>query len=339
MLSKTARLQEYVVQEITSGHLPPGHLIMSRHQLAQKFQCSRTVVERAIGALVKAGYLTSRQGSGTYVAEAEPQRKLRLLRLVSNRYAASVDQFSPLLSPGDEADLPIVLYSKERAQMMPEALASPDGAVIWDAPAPGFLSILEHLKRLGVPQLLLNRSYTGFDSVCTDVKASIREGLAWLLIEAGRDIAFVSYQPSSLRPYLADRIIAFFAAAIELGAHISPDHCILETRGDHLRQIADIALRLFGNADKCPRGLFVMDCDLVLPLVVAAQSYGLQAGRDFKLLTFDEIPALKGYRGIGMMRQRFTLFGKEIHRWITQVAGAEKKTFEALIKTELLTVQ
>jgi GntR family transcriptional regulator len=63
------RLRDELLQEITSSQLQPGTKLPSEGQLAKRFQVSRATVRDAVRALVEAGYVIRRHGSGSYVTE------------------------------------------------------------------------------------------------------------------------------------------------------------------------------------------------------------------------------------------------------------------------------
>jgi GntR family transcriptional regulator len=63
------RLRDELLEEITSSQLQPGARLPSEGQLAKRFNVSRATVRDAVRALVEAGYVTRRRGSGSYVTE------------------------------------------------------------------------------------------------------------------------------------------------------------------------------------------------------------------------------------------------------------------------------
>jgi GntR family transcriptional regulator len=63
------RLRDELLEEITSSQLQPGTKLPTEGQLAKRFNVSRATVRDAVGALIEAGYVTRRRGSGSYVAE------------------------------------------------------------------------------------------------------------------------------------------------------------------------------------------------------------------------------------------------------------------------------
>ena len=63
------RLRDVLLEEITSSQLPPGTKLPSEGQLAERFEVSRATVRDAVRALIEAGYVIRRRGSGSYVTE------------------------------------------------------------------------------------------------------------------------------------------------------------------------------------------------------------------------------------------------------------------------------
>jgi GntR family transcriptional regulator len=63
------RLRDVLMDEITSSQLPPGTKLPTEGQLSQRFGVSRATVRDAVRALIEAGYVVRRRGSGSYVTE------------------------------------------------------------------------------------------------------------------------------------------------------------------------------------------------------------------------------------------------------------------------------
>ncbi|MGE5482956.1 MAG: GntR family transcriptional regulator [Bacteroidota bacterium] len=62
------QIQEILRQKILAGY-PPGQRIPSEAELQDHFKVSRATIRKAIDALVSAGVLERKRGSGTYVVE------------------------------------------------------------------------------------------------------------------------------------------------------------------------------------------------------------------------------------------------------------------------------
>ena len=333
MLTKTSLIEQYLLDGISSGHLVPGSKIPSRNQLCQRFRCSRTIVECAIRQLMLNGYLSGKQGSGTFVINRTPPgQKVNNLTILCD---FDVDRHSEIDMPSlnfEDLNISVKFLSINKIQTDFERISTPGTAVVCLRPDIGKIPFLEKLQKRNIPVLLLNRDYEGFDYIITDPHSSIREGVSWLLIESGRDIGFISRRPTLKRPYQAERILSFYEAAIEFGAHLNPDWCISKNFRNYTEDIAEVGQKLFGS-QKHPSGLFVLDMDLVLPLVAYGQSYGLAPGKDYKLLTFDRIRELEQLGNIAMLKQPELLYEKEIRRWLNSLHT--NAPFKSALKTEL----
>src|SRR5262249_62217604 len=63
------RVAEKLLAKIRSDGLAPGTRLPSEHAMAQHFGVSRTVMREAIALLKADGLLTTRKGSGAFVAQ------------------------------------------------------------------------------------------------------------------------------------------------------------------------------------------------------------------------------------------------------------------------------
>lgn len=335
MEEKWSQLENQLLREIAQGRYRAGEKLPSRNRLAARFGCSRATVEHAIASLTRAGYLTARRGSGTTVLTPKPDRKLKRVWLIaSGNVLEDWRCSSGMMFSAESFGCPVGTIEFERLTEKWEALSAPGSAAIWFMPGPERLERLETLRRRGIPQLLINRSYRDFDCVATEPESSLREGLAWLLIEAGRELALISGRPSVDFPYIAERQLAFFRLAAELGAKLRPEWIHAVAAGDPLGELGAIASGVFGSTHR-PRGICLLDQTLAIPLAVAARSYGLELGRDWFLLTFDQVPELGSSHGTGMLSQQYPVFLREAVRWVRSAAGTGAP-FRVFIKTELI---
>lgn len=336
MLSKVEIIKNKLLTDIKRGVFRIGEKITSRNKLCRKYNYSRTTVDRAIKELTTAGYLASRQGSSTYVISDKAIDSPQQLFVISGFEGQNTNHaIRELFSP--EIDLNIPLSGMNEQEVAPNInrLCQPGSAIIWNSPSMKSIHLMDYIDKAGIPQILINRKYNDYDYVATDAKSSIKEGLSWLMIEAGRDIAFLSPKATTDKPYLHERIIAFYESCFELGAHLSPDSIFSRNFIDVPSEIAEVGRKLFANR-KPPKGIFVMHQNLILPLVTVAQTYGFIPGRDYKLLTFDYISGLENYTGIGMLKQQMKQFFHEAADWLFKNPSIQKQPFRKNIKTELV---
>jgi len=69
-VARGSRVEEVrlgLLEDLTNGELPVGAKLVNEQELASRFDVSRLTVREAVAALVTAGYLERRHGSGTYV--------------------------------------------------------------------------------------------------------------------------------------------------------------------------------------------------------------------------------------------------------------------------------
>ncbi len=78
------QLKDALLTLIQDGQLQEGDPIPTERELGERFQVSRITVRRAIDELARHGYLTSRQGKGTFVAKPKIQRPMSQLKSFSS---------------------------------------------------------------------------------------------------------------------------------------------------------------------------------------------------------------------------------------------------------------
>jgi biotin operon repressor len=336
MLSKVEIIKSKLVADIKRGVFRIGESITSRNKLCRKYNFSRTTIDRAIKELTDAGYLTSHQGSRTYVISDKPIDKPQRLFVISGFTGMSNGAtIKDLFFPEIDFEIPFSGLPEQDVTNNLNLICQPGTAVIWISPSMESIHLMDYLAKTGIPQILVNRKYADYDYVATDAKSSIKEGLSWLMIEAGRDIAFVSYKASTEKPYLHERIIAFYESCVELGANLNPDSIFSRNFDDIPSEIAEVGRAIFADG-KPPKGIFVMHQALTIPLVTVAQTYGFIPGRDYKLLAFDYTQGLENYTGIAMLKQQMKQLYLEAAGWLKSNPTCKHEPFKKEIKTELI---
>ncbi|MER7370422.1 GntR family transcriptional regulator [Nonomuraea wenchangensis] len=80
------QIAESLRSEINSGQLPPGGRLPTVRDLAERFGVSRNTATKAIALLKTEGLITARTGSGAYVREPHPIRRLGPDRYARHRW-------------------------------------------------------------------------------------------------------------------------------------------------------------------------------------------------------------------------------------------------------------
>ncbi|WP_248722490.1 GntR family transcriptional regulator [Seonamhaeicola sp. ML3] len=83
MVPKYMQIINSIIDNVSIGNIKIGEKIPSINTLSQEFYLSRDTVERAYNILKKKNVVVSVRGRGTYIAEADLTRKLKILFLVN----------------------------------------------------------------------------------------------------------------------------------------------------------------------------------------------------------------------------------------------------------------
>lgn len=73
LASKFGQITEILKKAIEAGDFGEGQRVTSENELSRKYGISRNTVREAISSLVQQGYLTRKQGKGTFVTNRRPQ--------------------------------------------------------------------------------------------------------------------------------------------------------------------------------------------------------------------------------------------------------------------------
>ena len=326
-MHKSQMLQDMILNEICSGHWKPGDPIPSRNQLCRKYKCSRNTVERAVSSLKQRGVLVSNQGAATRVSSHSGRRAAagpsELFVVSGNLHEHSERAIRELFFPDLESSINVRAIRETDLLRHMDIVSRPGTAMIWVTPAVDSLWFMAHLERANVPQLLINRNYLHYNFAGTDSLASIRKGVEWLRSVAGPECALVSG-------------IAFYETAAVLNMSMRPEHIQVMPIQDLPAQISEIGSRLFASGNT-PAGIVVLDSRITVSLVTLGHTYGKAPGRDYYLLTYDFLPELCKYDGIGMLRQQNEKLYLESQRWLLDGYAEKHLPFHSAIPADLIT--
>ena len=337
MISKVDILKEKIIGEISSGKIKPGNLLPSRHQYMRRYNCARGTIDSAISGLSKDGFIYSRQGGGTYVAEKSSNNAIQQICIIdtseiSERIGTGLQ--SGNLAGECQGTLPCSIYAVDDAYVNLDKFARPGNGVVWVRPSYDLYMAMNYLANLGIPQLLIGRSFGDFDFITTDAKKGIKEGLENLNgVSSG--IAFVSEPNNPDRPYLAERQIAFYQSCVELGISMRGEWIFDFDMTSFSSEISRIGQQLFlGN--NTPRAIFLSNFSTAMPLITFAEAHGKTLGQDFDMLVFDKEPTLMNRPGVLILKQEWEQMAETVIEWISAKKTDIKKEFKRKIKTELI---
>jgi len=88
------QVYEIIVKGISNGAYPPGSLLPSENQLAERYNVSRPTIRAAFARLVERGFVNRQRGVGTFVAES-PSIVNPLYQLLDMHERISARGFTP----------------------------------------------------------------------------------------------------------------------------------------------------------------------------------------------------------------------------------------------------
>ncbi len=308
MLSKVDTIKQKILDDIRQGRLKPGEPLYSRHQFMTRYGCSRGSIDTAIKELSESGYVYSRQGAGTYVAETFPAtRDITRFFVVENfRKAYTADDFlySSYIVSEIQRLTPCFLYRADEININLRHIVRPGSGVIWLRPSYDKMMQMDYIASGGVPQVLIGRRFGDYDYIDTDSRESVAEGLEWLKYNAGPELAFIARSYKTDFPYIAERQTDFYEALVGARMTIRPEWLHVRDFFDIEGELNLIADRLFSDPKTAPRAIYIDFCDIVPRFVAMAELRGFLPGRDYFLVAFDYIESLDGRQGIGLLAQR-----------------------------------
>jgi DNA-binding LacI/PurR family transcriptional regulator len=320
-LSKVDTLKLKIIEDITLGVLQPGDKVYSRHQFMRRYTCSRGSIDKAVAALVKEGFLFSRQGAGTFVANRESvASKTERVYLIGNFGKKSA--YSQIFQAGSLAaelqkrtDCFLCDYTDVNVNL--ENITRAGTAVIWDHPDHNQMMVMNYLRQLGVRQILVHRTFADYEYITMDYKAGISEGLDWLL-EWSNEIAFFTTWTHTSSPFIAERQLCFFELAICKDIKVPSNWFFndIDRKDDSFKKVEEQALKIF-KSDNPPKAIYADYCLHAPSIISAAQACGLKAGRDFRLLTFDYEHILAKNAGVAMIKQDMNAFKDKLVDWVS----------------------
>lgn len=80
-MKKYEIVYEKITYEIENGHYPLGTILPTESKLSDYFDCSRVTIRKSLSELEKDGYISKRQGSGSFVIKDVVRSKIVLLIL------------------------------------------------------------------------------------------------------------------------------------------------------------------------------------------------------------------------------------------------------------------
>lgn len=119
------QVESELLRRIRDGELAPGQRLPTETDLAADWGVNRLTIRQAMGELARAGHVTVRQGSGTFVAEAPMVVELALPRMPSTDADAGSTASIAEFVQQDQTETLIDISAQDSTAGIAEHLAAP----------------------------------------------------------------------------------------------------------------------------------------------------------------------------------------------------------------------
>jgi DNA-binding LacI/PurR family transcriptional regulator len=289
-------VKERLIEEIRA--LKPHDRLPSRTALADKYNAARTTIERAISELIGEGYLYARDGSGTYVAERSEGLKPRAGTLSIGLIIPDImhDTYPGILRGVEDVtnrhDISLVVCNtdnqvdKQSNYIQKLIDAGINGIVIVPAiVGAADLDPFHKLEELNIPVVFCNRGIDGIEApkVVSNNFYGAYIAVKHLIQSGCRSIAYIS-RPVYSTSY--ERYQGYTSALAEAQIPVREELVLFEPSFDLERQGYDSVNGMLQSGLR-PDGIFCFNDGIALGAYEALTKHQLQAGKDIKLIGYD----------------------------------------------------
>lgn len=282
------------------AEMKPHDRIPSRNVLADTFQAARTTVERAISEMIGEGYLYSRDGSGTYVAEATTalngedgvEIKSWGLLIPDIQHYNYPDIARGVGDVASEHEMNLIIcntddeYAKQSRHIDRMIASKVKGLIIVPAIfGKADLTPFYRLQEAGIPFVFCQRTIEDIAAPRVIANQFFAGYMAAKhLIDAGRRM--IGYISRPLYSISSDRYMGYLSALNEAGLPARRDLVAFETAFESEEEGYASALRMLDGSDK-PDAFFCFNDRIARGVYAAAAEKGLAVGRDLAIVGCD----------------------------------------------------
>jgi len=302
IISKHSLITSWIKQEIESGRLRPGDKLPSESEICLRFGVSRSSARQAISNLVRAGWVESKKGIGTYcLARRSPQADdFALVCYYATSYifpriamgferATQRGGFHMILNQTEanvEKERGVLLKLKERGvrgiAIEPVIAGSEEGIAPRDLESTNYQLLCE-IQDAGIQVVLMDNTFgdNRFPAIVLDDIATGTLAARYLADRGHRDIAIVysqEHRPFRLRRQGAVEHLA--ALGVE-----TPAHRLLSV--GPVRESSAFFERYFASQPVLPSAFLCCNDEMAIALHGAAHSRGYSIPADFSVISVD----------------------------------------------------
>ncbi|WP_165971942.1 substrate-binding domain-containing protein [Paenibacillus piri] len=293
------QVKEHLIRHIAS--LKPNDRLPSRTVLSETYQAARTTIERAVSELIGEGLLYARDGSGTYVSEANTGNALLEGNGVKT-WGLLIPDILHYIYPGivrgvgdvaNNHDVNVIIcntdneYEKQTKHINKLIESKVHGVIIVPAISGAIdLQPFYKLKESGIPFVFCHRMLEGIQAprVISNNFYAGYIATKHLIASGCKKIAYISrpvYSASS------DRYQGYVCALSEAGIPVRRDRILFESSFETDGEGYYSAQRILAGDDR-PDGIFCFNDGIAKGAYDAAGEAGLKVGTDLGIAGCDD---------------------------------------------------
>ena len=300
------RVKEALVEDIAS--LKPDQRLPSRTALVNKFNVTRTTIDRAISELIGEGYLYSRDGSGTYVAmnsERSPRLTMRNNSLIGVVLPSIMhDTYQGILRAIEDTahknGINVIIcntdnYIEKQGSYINKLVEAEVGGIVIVPALIGQFSWspFDWLRENNIPFVFCNRGIPGLEAPLVVASNFYGGYLATkhLIDQGHRLIAFVS---RPLYSSTLDRYQGYICALAEANIELNEEYVMFEESFINERPGFEVTQKVLRNNPR-PDAILSSNDMVTLGAYEAIIANGLRVGADIGLVGNDNEYSYEGF--------------------------------------------
>ncbi|MFD2202612.1 GntR family transcriptional regulator [Shivajiella indica] len=330
-IPKYIQIVKAIKSLIVADSLRYGDKIPSINNLSNEYYLSRDTVEKAYVILKKQGIIESVKGKGYYISHHSDLSKYRILLLFNKLSSYKKEIFNALIvALEDRGEISFHVHHCEY-DLLKKIIEKQKEAFDYYVIMPHFKKDQEEkavalLKTLPKEKLIfLDNKLEGipcYGAVFQDFKSDIYEALNTLLPRLEKYMKLLMVFPShSNYPYPEKILLGFKKFTVEVGVDFEVISEISEER----------------KLEKGEAYIVIEENDLVNLIKKARETNGLEIGKNFGILSYNETPLKEVLQnGITVISTDFSAMGKTAAEMILNKKGnLVKNKFKVIVRASL----
>lgn len=338
------QVYEAIKADILNNHYRESDFLPSERELGDMFQVDRVTVRKALDLLVAEGLVEKTASVGTRVKLPDyslitgktimfilPKRGNEDERITGS---FNSNLFYVVEEECKERRCRVIYTTIDEDERLVECLKGYDIAGVIFV-SKNDIRVYEEAKSLGIPTVLVNDYYPGFNSVLIDNQTGAYEAIRYLLDRGHSKIAAIAGVPEY--PASQERLVGFWRAMVDAGLDLNQypvQHGYWTYDGGY-----ECMHRLLSDfEDDCPSAVFAFNDWMAYGAIHAIEEYGMRVPDDVSVVGFNGIDLpIAGKLKLTTVRVDIDLMGKSAVEYLQKVVENNDGTsLKIVVPTSLI---